>query len=362
MPTETRTDSAGSADTRGVTTVSVRGVAILQWVFVGFAVLNTALLLNGSDDLLFRVVALIGYPVAAVLTVIALLGPRERGRRISIVLHLAMSVAQFLFSVAVDLALLGIPLSIAILVWQRPQFPRMSPRTRRVWLTLHVGISAGWLGVSLTMTVLALTAQFANSHSVRHGAYELLHLIDWRAAIPSMFLTIITGLVVSLGTKWGLVRHWWVLTKFAISVTIPLVAGTVESALADELMERTVDPAAKPGATGVGLVACLGAFTVALWVATILSVVKPWDRTPWGRAADARERADRLRTAGPRGGRGGKPAPATVGARSATGALAESGGSDGRSAQQSTSSGPGGKRGVQESASGPGAGRSVQPG
>jgi hypothetical protein len=359
MLTETRTDSAESADARGVTPVSVRGVAILQWVFVGFAVLNTALLLDGSDDLLLRVAALIGYPVAAVLTVIALLGPRERGRRIAIVLHLTMSVAQFLFSIAEDLALLGIPLSITILAWHRPRFPRMSPRTRRVWLTLHVGISAGWLGVALTMTVLALTAQFADSHSVRHGAYELLHLIDWRAAIPSMFLTIITGLVVSLGTKWGLVRHWWVLIKFAISVSIPLVAGTVESALADELMLRTVDPAARPGGTGVGLVACLGAFTVALWVATILSVVKPWDRTPWGRAADARERADRLRTAGPRGG---KPAQAAVGGRSATGALAESGGGDGRSAQPPTSSGPGVKRSVQESASGPGAGRSVQPG
>jgi hypothetical protein len=63
-----------------------------------------------------------------------------------------------------------------------------------------------------------------------------------------------------------------------------------EGALADELTLRTVDPAAEPGAAGAALTACLAAFTVALGAATILSVVKPWNRTRWGRAANARER------------------------------------------------------------------------
>lgn len=257
----------------------------LQWAFAAFAALTLGLLLDGSGPAVFRVMALAGYSVAAVVSVLAALRWQPLGRRVAIILHLALAPLQFLFSIAEPLALVGILVSLTILAQCQPRFPRLSPRARRVWLTLHVGFSVGWLGVALTMTALAITGWVADSHAMRHGAYEVLHVVDLAVAIPSMALSIITGLVISLGTKWGLIRYRWVLTKFAISVSIPLVAGTVESALADELARRTVDPTGQPGATGIALVACLGGFTVALWTATILSVVKPWGRTRWGRHA-----------------------------------------------------------------------------
>jgi hypothetical protein len=255
----------------------------LQWAFAAFAALNTGLFLAGSGAMVFRETGVVGYGLAAVLSVVAAVRWDRGGRRLAIGLHLAMAPSQFLFGIAEPVALLGIVASLVILAQCRPRFPRLSQRARRVWLTAHVGFSVGWLGVALTMSALAIIGWTADSHTMRHGAYELLHVIDLAVAIPSMGLSIITGLVVSLGTKWGLVKHWWVLTKFAISVSIPLVAGTVESALADELALRTADPAGQPGGTGVALVACLGAFTVVLWAATILSVVKPWGRTRWWR-------------------------------------------------------------------------------
>ncbi|MFC0533799.1 hypothetical protein [Phytohabitans kaempferiae] len=275
----------------------------LQWAFAAFAVLNIALLLQGSGATVFRVMALAGYGAGAVLSVAAALRWQPHGRRIAIVVHLALAPLQFAFSIAVLLALVGIILSLVILAQCKPRYPRLAPRARRVWLTLHVGFSVGWLGVALTMTALAVIGWAADSPTIRHGAYEALHVIDLAVAIPSMALSIITGVVVSLGTKWGLVRYRWVLTKFAISVSIPLVAGTVEGALADELARRTIDPTGEPGATGVALIACLGAFAVALWGATILSVVKPWGRTRWGRR-DAEE----TRRAAPR--RPAQPEPA----------------------------------------------------
>jgi len=261
----------------------------LQWAFAAFAALTIGLLLNGSGATVFRMMALVGYGAGAVLSVLAALRWHPRGRRVAIVTHLALAPLQFVFSIAETVALVGILLSLAILAQCRPRFPRLSPRARRVWLVLHVGFSVGWLGVALTMTALAVIGWRADSHAMRHGAYEVLHVIDLAVAIPSMGLSIVTGLVVSLGTKWGLVRYRWVLTKFAISVSIPLLAGTVESALADELARRTADPAGRPATTGLALTACLGGFAVALWVATILSVVKPWGRTRWGRAAVARD-------------------------------------------------------------------------
>ena len=63
------------------------------------------------------------------------------------------------------------------------------------------------------MTVLAIIGQLAGSHATRYGAYEVLHVVDLAVAIPSMVLSIITGLVVSLGSKWGLVRYRWVIAS-----------------------------------------------------------------------------------------------------------------------------------------------------
>ncbi|MCW6008195.1 hypothetical protein K1W54_27155 [Micromonospora sp. CPCC 205371] len=260
----------------------------LQWAFAAFATLNAGVFLAGSGATVFREMGVAGYGLAAVLSVLAAMRWDRDGRRLAIRLHLAMAPAQFVFGIAEPVALLGIVASLVVLAQCRPRFPHLSPRARRIWLTAHVGFSVGWLGVALTMTVLAIIGWAADSHPMRHGAYEVLHVIDLAVAVPSMALSITTGLVVSLGTKWGLVKHWWVLAKFAISVSIPLVAGTVESALADELALRTVEPGGQPGATGVALVACLGAFTVALWAATILSVVKPWGRTPWWRRSDVK--------------------------------------------------------------------------
>lgn len=267
-----------------------------QWAFAVFAVANLVLLLTGSDVAVIRTMAVAGYGAAAVLSVVAALRWQRYGRRTAIVLHLALAPLQFVFGIADPFAYLGIVFSVTIIALSRPRFPRLSPRARRLWLTLHIGISAGWLGVALTMTALAVTGSLADSHSVRHGAYELLHIVDLAAAIPSMALSIITGLVVSLGTKWGLAKHRWVLVKFAISLAIPITAGTLESALADELALRTADPAGQPGGLGIALTGCLGSFTAALWIATILSVLKPWGRTRWGRAADARQHAARRRS------------------------------------------------------------------
>jgi hypothetical protein len=261
----------------------------LQWAFVAFAGLNLGLFLDGSGSTVFRAMGVAGYTIGAVLSVLAALRWAGPGRRIAIVLHLALAPLQFVFSIAETVALAGIVLSLTILAQCKPRFPHLSRRARRIWLILHVGFSVGWLGVALTMTALAVIGWAADSPGVRHGAYELLHVVDLAVAIPSMALSLTTGLVVSLGTKWGLIRHWWVMTKFAISVSIPLIAGTVESALADELTLRTADPTGQPGGTGIALVACLGGFTLALWAATILSVTKPWEQTAWGRrAAQAR--------------------------------------------------------------------------
>lgn len=268
----------------------------LQLVFGVFALLAGVLVARRQDapHPLFQTAATVGYACAALLSFGSwfALGRAVTAaplRRILIVFHVLFVPAQFLFLLAHDLPWLGMLLSAMIAAGLKPRFPRLGRTSRKVWLTLHIGIGVGWLGVGLGMLTLSIVGMTTDRHEMRHHAYVLIETFDYALAIPSVFLTIITGAVVAFGTPWGLIKHRWVLTKLIIALSLPVLA-TFEGAWADILVERTEDPTAEPGWTGVQLIAILTLFLLLLWTATILSVFKPGGRTRWGRREKPRRR------------------------------------------------------------------------
>ncbi|MFA1547691.1 hypothetical protein [Actinomadura chokoriensis] len=253
-----------------------------QFAFSAFSAV-AAVLLWMRDETSYPAIktsAMFAYLLAAVLTSVA---ARLGARRTLIVFHLLFVPAQFLFSFGGGPEqLAGMVFCTVLVVRMRPRFPHLKRRARRVWLTLHVGVSVGWLGLSLAMTTLAVAGASADSHAVRHGAYELMHVFDLTIVIPSVVMAIITGLVVSLGTPWGLVKHWWVLLKLVISLVIPVIA-IIQSTWIEELRLRTADPAGDPGGTGLTLILCMLLYASLLWTAVILSVFKPAGKTRWAK-------------------------------------------------------------------------------
>ncbi|MEV5695298.1 hypothetical protein [Micromonospora globbae] len=285
----------------------------LQLVFGAFALIAGTLTAQRPDPPhpLFTTAATYGYAVAAVLSIVgwfALGRPATAAyaRRVLIVFHLIFVPAQFLFLLAHELPWLGMALSSAIVVSQRPRFPRLGRTSRKVWLTLHVGIGVGWLGVATGMLALAIIGATADTHETQHGAYLMLHRFDLLLAIPSAFLSIITGVVVSLGTPWGLLRHWWVLAKLAIALALPLLAS-FEGPWIEELEARSADGVIETGTTGLLLTGAMGLFAALLWTAVILSVFKPGGRTRWGRPKGEPRRTPRTASTG-----AARPAPGVV--------------------------------------------------
>ncbi len=93
----------------------------------------------------------------------------------------------------------------------------MPPRLRKFVLTAHVTTTVGWLGavvVFLALVVVGLTSQGAQT--VR-GAYLVMEPAAWWVLVPLAFASLLTGIVQSLGTTWGLFRHYWVLFKLLIT-------------------------------------------------------------------------------------------------------------------------------------------------
>lgn len=156
----------------------------------------------------------------------------------------------------------------------------VTPRLRKLLLTAHVVSSVGWLGAVIAYLALvfaALTSEEAQTVRAALLAMELTYFV----LVPLAFASLWTGVVQSLGTAWGLFRHYWVIFKFLLTVVATIVLllnmQTVIS-LAD--LAAATDGADLPDAGGQLLHAGVG--LLVLFVTTILAVYKPRGMTPYG--------------------------------------------------------------------------------
>jgi len=175
---------------------------------------------------------------------------------------------------------------------------RLSPRLRKLVLTVHVIVSVGWLGLDLGLLAFGITGLTTGDPETRRAVYLAADLAVGVAVIPISLATLVSGVVLSIGTRWGLFRYWWVVVKLVLTT-----GATIATAFA---LRSSVGEAAAavraPGdaaATGVGDVAAslVAAPTVALVIyttATVLSVFKPWGPTPYGRRQARERRGNRL--------------------------------------------------------------------
>ncbi|GAA2791637.1 membrane protein [Streptomyces showdoensis] len=132
-----------------------------------------------------------------------------------------------------------------------------------------------WLGLSLGLLTLGITAYTTQDPTLTEAAYRVMKVFaDWLLA-PVALPTLGSGLVLSLGTPWGLARHRWVWIKFWI--TLATAAATVFA------LRPEITHAAASGVPDSSLVAAPVVSTSAYLFMTAISVLKPWGLTRRGR-------------------------------------------------------------------------------
>jgi uncharacterized membrane protein len=50
-----------------------------------------------------------------------------------------------------------------------------------------------------------------------------MNLIGWLVIVPFSLAALLSGLVQSLTTQWGLFRHWWIVVKLVLTVVAVIV-------------------------------------------------------------------------------------------------------------------------------------------
>ena len=170
----------------------------------------------------------------------------------------------------------------------------MTPSVRRLALTAHVTSSVGWLGAVAGFLALAIAGLVHQDAETARAAYIAMDLTAWLVIVPLSVASLPTGLVMSLGTEWGLLRHYWVVAKLVITIlatAILLVHLQPIGHMADVVRATTLARGELAGLR-IQLVADAGAALVALLLATVLSVYKPRGMTAYGKNSQYEMRND----------------------------------------------------------------------
>ena len=163
----------------------------------------------------------------------------------------------------------------------------MTRKMRKFVLLAHILSAVSWIGVDLVMGVLSFRGLSTDDPQTLATAYGGLAMFCVPLLLTLGLLTLTTGVVLGLGTRFGLVRHWWVVAKLVITVVLcVLVLVALQPTLADAAAQTAVVDGTLPARlTDVrrNMIFPPLVSTSALLFASWLSVYKPWGVTGRGR-------------------------------------------------------------------------------
>lgn len=159
----------------------------------------------------------------------------------------------------------------------------MSPKLNRAMLTTHITVSVGWFGAVVVFLVLAITGIASANMQLARSSYLAMELSGWFVIVPFCIASLVTGVIQAVGTKWGLLKHYWIVLKLALTLfaTIALLLhmkpiGDLSLAASSSVNFSNALPNLK-----LQIVANAGAAFLLLLAIITISVFKPWGKTKW---------------------------------------------------------------------------------
>lgn len=160
--------------------------------------------------------------------------------------------------------------------------PRLGKRARKALVCVHVAVSVSWLGLTLCLVAMAVTALMTSDADTVRAAYRAMKILGDTLVIPVSLTALLSGLWLSLATPWRLFAWRWVTVKFWL--TLAAAAASV-FALRDRLDEAAqvaaVHPAGSVASMHLGFLrynmVIVPVIATCVYVANVvISVTKPW--------------------------------------------------------------------------------------
>ena len=182
----------------------------------------------------------------------------------------------------------------------------LRPRARDLTLSLHLAVSVGWIGTVVAYLALGVAAAASDDVRVIRAAWIGMDLIGWYVIVPAALASLLTGVVIALGTRWGLFRHYWVVFSLALTIVATVVLILHMPGVSDLADVARRGSGTSPDGLDPHLFGQLeqgdflhpGLGLVVLLVIQVLNVHKPPGRTPHGRRKQREESARAIRSVG----------------------------------------------------------------
>jgi hypothetical protein len=159
---------------------------------------------------------------------------------------------------------------------------RLGVRARKWFLVVHIVAAALWFGVDIAFGVLVSTAVLTDDPRVAGTALQVLEMFAIWPMLAASILCLASGVVLGLGSTYGLLRYWWVVAKLAINL---LMTTLIAFALRPGIYEagrigRTIVDAETTAGVPTDLLFPVVVAPSLLLTAYLLAVFKPRARIP----------------------------------------------------------------------------------
>ena len=157
----------------------------------------------------------------------------------------------------------------------------MTPRLRKFALTVHLTCSVGWIGAVMAYLALVVAALISQDSRTLPAAWFAMELIGWYVIVPLALASLLSGLVMALGTPWGLFQQHWVVLSLVLTILATVVLLMHMQTVSDVVRIAAATPSAAVGGLP-GEVAHGGVGMLVLLVIQVLNMYKPRGLTSYG--------------------------------------------------------------------------------
>lgn len=175
---------------------------------------------------------------------------------------------------------------------------RLPPNVRKLVLTVHLLAAGSWVGIDVVLGVLVIVSATSADPAIDGITYQALGMFAVGPMLTAALVALASGIVLGIGSKYGLTRYWWVAIKLALNL---ILCALILFALRPELHlaadHGRLVATGQPSSFDVTTLYFPPAVSLlALTTATALSVFKPLGRIrTQPRNPKKRRRPERIR-------------------------------------------------------------------
>jgi hypothetical protein len=157
---------------------------------------------------------------------------------------------------------------------------RLSGSARKWTMLTHLVAGLGWLGADIAFLILSITGLTSDDPALVAACYRAIHQFAVGLLFACGLGSLLSGLLLGLGSKYGLFRYWWVFIKLLLNLILVTLVLVLLRPVADKAAARSehIDGSLpdRLGMLPTNLMFPPIVSITALLLASYLGLFKPW--------------------------------------------------------------------------------------